>query len=121
MKIEQLNHMALHVKDLEKSVDFYQNILGLPPIPRPAFNFPGAWFGIGAHEELHLIVGREDTMHFKSRGTHFALRVTSIAETEAYLKEKGVPYQPLQQRPDGAWQIYVTDPDGYSIELCELV
>ena len=58
MKILELNHIALHVADLERSVAFYREVLRLVPIPRPAFDFPGAWFQLGAVQELHLIGGR---------------------------------------------------------------
>jgi hypothetical protein len=37
---------------------------------------------------------------------------------EAFFSETGVDYLPRRTRPDGAFQIYVTDPDGYFIELC---
>jgi len=40
-------------------------------------------------------------------------------EAEAYLAQKGVPHTPRQVRPDGAFQIYCEDPDGYWIEFCQ--
>jgi len=36
----QLNHVALHVADIERSVAFYRDVLQLEPMPRPAFT-PG--------------------------------------------------------------------------------
>ena len=42
------------VRDLEASVRFYEQVLELPRVPRPAFDFPGAWFALG-NQELHLI------------------------------------------------------------------
>ena len=35
MDIIDLNHVAIHVKDLDTSVDFYGEKLGLPPMTRP--------------------------------------------------------------------------------------
>ena len=55
MKFSQLNHVALHVADIERSVEFYRDVLRLEPIPRPAFTFPGAWFQLGTDQELHII------------------------------------------------------------------
>ena len=43
MKTQDLNHIALHVEDLEASMEFYGEKLGFEPIPRPDFDFPGAW------------------------------------------------------------------------------
>lgn len=119
MKFLTLNHIALHVADLEKSIFFYQYILELPVLPRPAFDFAGAWFGLGEAQELHLIAGRQAEVNAGSRGTHFALSVSSIQEAEKFLKAKQVNYQAPKQRPDGVWQIFLEDPDGYCIEICE--
>ena len=44
MKIRELNHVAIHVGDVEKSCRFYREVLRLESMPRPAFTFPGAWF-----------------------------------------------------------------------------
>ena len=119
--LAQLNHVALHVADLEQSVDFYQNVLQLKPIPRPAFSFPGAWFLLGEDQELHLIGGRKQDVHSHNRGNHFALLTPSVADFEGwerYLTEHGVRFDPRRTRPDGALQLYVIDPDGHYIEIC---
>ena len=120
MKIAQLNHVALHVEDVDRSRRFYAEKLGLQSIPRPAFSFPGCWFRLGEDQELHLIGDRREPVHSHNRGNHFALRVPSIAQAESILRERGVTCDGPRQRPDGAWQIFVTDPDGHYVELCEL-
>jgi catechol 2,3-dioxygenase-like lactoylglutathione lyase family enzyme len=50
------NHVSITVTDLAKAKDFYGGLLGFPEIPRPAFNFPGVWYGIGDGLSLHIIV-----------------------------------------------------------------
>ena len=57
-------------------------------------------------------------MQNQSRGTHFAVQVGSIEE--AVLRRNGVTYRPRKHRPDGAWQIFLADPDGHLIELTDL-
>ena len=113
----ELNHVALHVADVDKSCDFYRNVLKLEPMERPEFDFPGAWFRLGEFQELHLIGGREDVVISRPRSNHFALRADNLDEWENYFKETGQEYVPRRTRPDGAFQIYVADPDGYHIEL----
>ena len=118
MKIAQLNHVALHVADLERSVRFYTDVLRLAPMPRPAFSFPGAWFRLGADQELHLIGERTQEVVSHNRGNHFALLVDDMDAWEDYLRAQGIEYLPRRTRPDGALQIYLIDPDGHYVELC---
>ena len=121
MKLLQLNHIALHVADLERSVAFYRDVLMLQPIPRPAFSFPGAWFRLGIDQELHLIAGRDVETQSHNRGNHWALMVDDMDAWEADFQRRGIPYLPRRVRPDGALQIYLVDPDGHYIELCTAV
>ena len=120
MKFSQLNHVALHVADIERSVEFYRDVLRLEPIPRPAFTFPGAWFRLGVDQELHLIGERTREVNSQTRGNHFALLVDDFDAWERYLTENNVHFAPRRTRPDGALQLYVIDPDGHFIELCTL-
>jgi catechol 2,3-dioxygenase-like lactoylglutathione lyase family enzyme len=55
MKILQLNHVALNVAEVKRSTHFHREVLGLAPMYRPAFSFPGAWFRIGSDQELPAI------------------------------------------------------------------
>jgi lactoylglutathione lyase len=114
----QLNHVALHVADVERSVAFYRDVLKLEPMPRPAFSFPGAWFRLGRDQELHLIGERNQEVHSHNRSNHFALMVDDFDAWEKYVIENKVNYAPRRTRPDGALQLYVIDPDGHYIELC---
>jgi lactoylglutathione lyase len=116
--IAQLNHVALHVADVDRSVAFYRDVLGLAPIPRPAFTFPGAWFGIGADQELHLIGERKKEVVSHNRGNHFALLVDDFDAWEQRLTKLSVPFAPRRTRPDGALQLFIIDPDGHYVELC---
>lgn len=118
MKTTQLDHVALHVADVPASCAFYQNVLRLEPIPRPAFDFPGAWFRLGQSQELHLIGNRNQTVHSHHRGNHFALMVDDMDAWEDHFQHLAVEYLPRRTRPDGAFQIYIPDPDGHHVEMC---
>jgi catechol 2,3-dioxygenase-like lactoylglutathione lyase family enzyme len=120
MNIAQLNHVAIHVADVERSAAFYRDVLRLQPIPRPAFTFPGAWFQLGIDQELHIIGERKREVISHNRGNHFALLVDDFDAWEKYLTDRHVNFAPRRLRPDGALQLYVIDPDGYYVELCTL-
>ena len=116
------NHVGLAVKDLKTSVVFYRDIIGLSPLDVPDNMLAiRRWFRVAPGQELHLLLGRENPVANNDKnGAHFSLSIptNSADEIEAFLKEKNVPYH-RQKRFDGAYQIYVTDPDGYVIELNE--
>ena len=134
-KIENLHHVSVPVTDLERSKRFYEEILGLrrtvEPEERPNFSFGGAWYDLGDHRQLHLIVdeGKSTFRQRKkidSRDTHFAVRVGSYVETRDFLRSQG--YQPgasdelkeMKESPDNPtpWQqLYIMDPDRNMIEL----
>jgi catechol 2,3-dioxygenase-like lactoylglutathione lyase family enzyme len=118
MEVEELNHVAIYVKDVAASSRFYGEVLELKPLPRPAFDFPGAWFRLGSRQELHLIGNRQEDLIFLKRH-HFALKIKSAREAEEFLQRKGVKFTGPKARPDGAIQIFLQDPDGYFIELFE--
>jgi lactoylglutathione lyase len=125
MRITSLNHVALHVGNLGASSRFYRDVLGLTEIPRPAFDFPGAWYAIGpveAGQELHLIARppRDTEAYSVPRERHFAMAVEDAAAAEAALRAAGIAFQPARPRPDGVLQVFVRDPDGHVVELCQL-
>jgi len=117
LKIHELNHVAIHVVDVARSSAFYRDVLRLEPLPRPAFDFPGAWFRLGAVQELHLIGRRIATVPPVNSNEHFALRVEDVTAWEKHLQSVGADFRPKKQRPDGAWQVFLRDPDGHFIEL----
>ena len=130
MQIAAIHHVSLTVHDLERSRIFYRDILGLSEIARPPFNFPGAWFQVGASQHLHLIVHTNSTFRHKpldTRDLHFAVRVESFQATLDFLCAKGYredapiddPCRMIVQpyATAGFPQIYILDPDRHIIEL----
>jgi len=131
MDIQVLHHVSLTVSNLERSILFYREILGLEQIPRPPFPFGGAWLRLGEKQELHLIVHTHPTYRegkgVDSRDVHFAARVKSYAQTLEFLRSKGyredAPEQDLMKlltNPHsltGYPQLYIIDPDRHVIEI----
>ncbi len=118
MKTVELNHVAIHVADVERSCNFYGNVMQLEKLPRPAFDFDGAWFRLGAIQELHIIGNRTLDVVAAPRGNHFALMVDHLDDWESHLRENDIEMYPRRVRPDGAQQLFLHDPDGHAIELC---
>jgi glyoxylase I family protein len=130
MEMTALHHVALTVTDLERSRKFYREILSIEEIPRPPFNFPGAWFQLGDSQHVHLIVHDRATFREKPldiRDVHFAVRVPSYQAAVEFLRAKGYredadPNDPclmvLQPHATAGFpQIYICDPDRHVIEI----
>ena len=111
-----LDHVALHVTDVDRSVAFYGEALGWEQIPRPAFTFPGAWFAIGSAYQLHLIGGKELPDPLPVFG-HFAVRCADLDALAERLRSAGLEFRGPNPRPDGWRQVFLRDPDGHLIEF----
>lgn len=128
LEIESIHHVSLPVTDVDRSKEFYREILGLPEIERPPFDFPGAWFGVGPNQ-LHLIVGENQTLRadkgVDSRDIHFAVRVRSFREAHEFLTAKGysdkaeglLNMKVSEHATAGFPQIYILDPDRNVVEI----
>jgi len=113
------DHFAITVRDLEISRTFYLDILGLSPVDRPDFSFPGAWFSIGNSVQLHLIQDGNAALPISgSRALHFAFRTSEIYRFRDHLIKQKIPFvKDIKSRPDGILHLFIKDPDGYFIEI----
>jgi catechol 2,3-dioxygenase-like lactoylglutathione lyase family enzyme len=122
IEIESLHHVAVCVTDIDRAKQFYGGVLGLEELPRPPFDFGGAWYALGGSQQLHLIVHpptltMRRTTEIDAKDGHLAIRVGSYERTLEHLRRHGIECldRPRNLTP---WpQIYVTDPDGNVIEL----
>lgn len=118
-----LNHVAVYVHDLQKSADFYKNIIGLENIAEPFHDGRHVWFRIGPHSQLHLIAGAKSIVQH-DKDSHLCFTVSSMESFIDNLNKNRVSYgnwpgepNKITIRPDGIKQIYFKDPDGYWIEI----
>ena len=119
LSVLELNHVALYVRDLEASVHFYGEVLGLSALPRPDFGFAGAWFALGS-QQLHLNVDTQNRDK-ERHSLHVAFLVQDASAAAQALQERGVTLQRGPSlRPDGAVQVFFQDPDGYLLEFTSL-
>jgi lactoylglutathione lyase len=118
-----LNHIAIYVKDLKISTDFYTNIVQLDTIPEPFHDGRHTWFSVGDKSHLHLIQGAAAvTAHEKN--SHLCFSVASVQIFIQLLEQNKIEYEnwigeknAVTKRVDGVQQIYFKDPDGYWLEI----
>ncbi|MGB9143521.1 MAG: VOC family protein [Aestuariivirga sp.] len=130
MQISALDHVSLVTSNLDRSIAFYRDVLGLCQIQRPPFKRKGAWMASGSLE-LHLIVNPDGHLRPASKidvgDIHFAARVADFPATLKHLATNGY----REDAPDGDpkrlvlqlsgpgpyEQAYLLDPDNHVIEI----
>ncbi len=125
IQVKCIDHVTLVVKDLDDSRRFYVDGLGMREVERPGFSFSGLWFQAG-DTQIHLILQHPESgpagnsvAATSSRTHHFAFEVDDSAAAADRCRELGIPIvSGPKSRPDGFTQTFVTDPDGYVVELC---
>lgn len=131
MEIKELGHIVLYVRDIERSVRFYRDVLGwrqiLPSEGDRARRSPAAAFSAPSgrtHHELLLIeVGQDAAAQPEGRRVglyHFGLKVgdsdDELRAALARLQETGTPVVGASDHTV-THSLYITDPDGNEIEL----
>lgn len=125
-----LNHVGFVVADLDRTREFYLDVLGFEEILRPTdFVFRGAYFRLGG-AELHVIQektpGRlaNNSPHWEvdelQTGSvhHVAIMVDSFFPYLEALQKRGMNrVGGFRVRDDYVEQVYIADPDGNVIEL----
>jgi catechol 2,3-dioxygenase-like lactoylglutathione lyase family enzyme len=145
--VQRIHHTGIIVSDLERSIDFYHGVLGLPfaSEPTPVVDDPALGVGVGVPgARLRMVtfdVGGDTIelleylappspidrpMPQNALGSHHvAFRVDDIEARVKELSAKGIRFLgPVNYVDDGVlagWRwIYFTDPDGITLELIEI-
>ncbi|MBM3516370.1 MAG: lactoylglutathione lyase [Alphaproteobacteria bacterium] len=125
----RLLHTMIRVRDLDRSLDFYQRLLGMTLLRRqdyPAGRFTNAFVGYGdeaagAVVELTHNWDRAEPYDLGTGFGHLAIGVPDIHGTCDRLKAEGVsiPRPPGPMKHGTTVIAFIEDPDGYKIELIE--
>lgn len=123
-------HTMLRVGDLQRSIDFYTNVVGMELLrttDRPEQKYSLAFVGFGGgnkngEAELELTYNYgTSTYDLGDAYGHIALGVDSVAETCERIRAAGgtVTREPGPVKGGKTVIAFVEDPDGYKIELIE--
>jgi catechol 2,3-dioxygenase-like lactoylglutathione lyase family enzyme len=145
--MKALHHVGITVKDLDASIRFYHDVLGLPfsNEPSPWFDGPDLGPAVGvpgaALRQVSLLLGdttlelleyrsppsetRQPLLSNNIGASHVGFLVDDIHATVAELKAKGIEFfsdvNVVDEGVLAGWRwVYFPDPDGYPLELVEV-
>jgi ketosteroid isomerase-like protein/catechol 2,3-dioxygenase-like lactoylglutathione lyase family enzyme len=117
------NHLAISVKDVNRSAEFYKTVLMLPEITNRSAIEGIRWFALSDGRELHLISVIKENVS-TNKAVHVGLTTNAFDVILKRLVELKIPYSDWPGKPntvniraDGIKQIFFQDPDGYWIEV----
>lgn len=125
MRVSRLLHTRYRVDDLERSVRFYKDVLGLEEIRRhksPRGSELVFLKAQGSDETIELCsFPASGPVQVQADLTHLAFEVQSLAEFGKHLASMGLAYSDgPTYRPDGSGGFaFVDAPEGYEIELIQ--
>jgi catechol 2,3-dioxygenase-like lactoylglutathione lyase family enzyme len=148
MTLQAVHHTGLVVKDLDRSIRFYHDVLGLEFYnePTPWFSGPDLAQGVGVPgaelRQVTLWVGPNSTVELleyrnppqtadhpipnnQLGAAHVCFRVEDVWAKKAELEGKGVHFYTdinvVDEGPLAGWRwVYFSDPDGLALELVEV-
>src|SRR6516165_6757500 len=122
MKVQQLGHVVIKVRDRDRAERFYGDVLGLPIVARRD-DPPLTFFSLGNHHDFAILAvgdGGPDAATNAPGLFHVAFRVgdtvEDLAEAKNYLESRGVPIGMVADHTVTK-SVYFDDPDGNSIEV----
>jgi catechol 2,3-dioxygenase-like lactoylglutathione lyase family enzyme len=131
MPLTHLEHFLIQTADLEKTRDWYVDVLGMRVGPSPDFKFPVYWMYLGDKDVLHLTQGGANTSENRkkylgqqseaTKGSgvvdHVAFRCTGLAEMMEHLMKLGIPFTRRMVNDQGLYQLFLMDPNDVKVEL----
>jgi len=121
MPVGLVDHFNIVIaqSQVEPTLRFYREVLGLKEGFRPDFGRPGWWLYTGDHPVLHISLRQVPPTDGPTGSfDHIALLATDWPEMKARLEGRGIAYR--EQRVEGnrvALQVFFQDCNGLMIEL----
>lgn len=126
MLFGSLFHIAIRTADLDATVRFYTEVLGMVVADRPPIGFPGAWLKSaqpGGDPILHLYAGdaarERDGSVLVGTGAvdHVSVACQGYSAFRERFRSFGLDWRENLVPATPLWQLFVYDPNGVQLEL----
>jgi lactoylglutathione lyase len=117
MRATRFNHVSIHAVDMEQSLQFYIEVLGMEHVPSPDFDHRVEWLRLG-DQQLHLFLRETPPPEFH----HIGLDVDDFESAYLMARQRGLlddeTFAPtVRELNDGSVQLYLRDPAGNLVEI----
>ena len=113
MKVQGADFVLYYVSDLQRSIQFYCDFLGLP---MEFYKEEWKWAELGAGNVTLTLCG-EGKRAEESSGGILALAVEDLPAAAEEVKAKGITVNRELHELSTCWHLEILDPDGYTIIL----
>jgi catechol 2,3-dioxygenase-like lactoylglutathione lyase family enzyme len=121
MKLQHIDHVAITVKDLERSRDWYRDVLGLERRFEDEWGDVPTMMCVGDTCVALFVSDRRDESSAGAPGAsalhHIAFRVdrANFEAAQQRFRDLGIEFRPADHGI--AQSVYIADPDGHRIEI----
>jgi len=115
----KFSHVTISVKDLNESLEFYQNVVGLQVNRRFSAGESELVFLGNGETEIELIYNRSQTDVFFGQHISLGFEVASLREMISCLEQKGIPTGEILQPNPQVTFFFTSDPNGVRIQFVE--
>lgn len=118
----KFSHVTIMVKNLDESLAFYQDIIGLSLQNRMQTGPDGeiAFLGDGDTMRLELAYNKTKGSPVYDENFFIGFMINSMDETVGFLKAKGIESSDIVPLKPPARCIFITDPNGIKLQLLSM-
>ena len=132
MPLSHIEHYLVAAEDMERTRDWYRDVLGMQEGWHPDFGFPVCWMYLDGKDVVHIgrsarqasdnqkaYLGRlaQDSGAGTGALDHIAFRATGLKETLAHLRRHNVAFSERRANGQALYQLFMYDPNGVKVEL----
>ena len=132
MPLTHIEHYLIAADDMDRTRDWYRDVLGMQEGWHPDFGFPVYWMYLDGVDVVHIsqsakkasdnqkaYLGRTSQNTGAGTGAidHIAFRAKGLRETMAQLRSGSIPFNERRANGQALYQLFMFDPNGIKIEL----
>nr|BFD42037.1 VOC family protein [Pseudomonas sp. FFPRI_1] len=129
MGVLTLDHFTIRTALWAETAEFFEQVIGLTPGPRPGFRFPGCWMYAGGHPLLHIAsvsndpgelqayLGNKQGGYGSGSLDHVSMRCEGLEQVQTHLQSLNIAFRERVIPEISEHQLFLEDPNGITVEM----